>query len=360
MRALVLVPLLAGLLGPAAAQGREVVAPAGHGYEQLAGEGRTANAFAGGHHRELSLYDRSQLGFGAATIHALAWRRALGSDPAPGHSAQLVVRLATTAERPEAMSYRFAEVLGPAPVTVFSGGITLPPAGPAAAVQPFLISVPLSQPFAFDPALGNLAVDLEVQNPILAGWPRDARDRSSGSPGSFRTIAAPCRNSAGFAMTQRPTALDNCAPGRVMQIWVAGTRFDSPSVVHWIGAPRAQPVDLGPIGAPGCSFAVEPWAVLPALPVFPATNSFGYAWAEHRLPAQPALAGAELATQWLELDAPPGNSLGLILSDAILITLGQAGAPSFAVKTLHTGLAGSPVGQQLAGDRGAITRFGLR
>jgi hypothetical protein len=340
---------------------QQVVAPAGYGYASGSGEGRIGTAFAAGYQRELTLFDRQHLGFGAAVIEEIAWRHAAtAGQPSPGHTAQVVIRIAQTFEEPERMGYRFSAVLGPSPVEVFRGPVQLPPVNTNGSVRPFDVVVPLATPFAFDPARGNLAVDVEVQSPFVAGWPRDARDVRTRSVGSFRTIAAPCLNSAGFPMTQRVTAVDNCVPGGVVQTFVAGTIYTAPSVVTWVGIASPSPLDLTAIGAPGCTFAVEPWAVLPAVPVFPATTSFGYAWAEHSIPNLPQLAGASFASQWFELDAPPGNSLGVVLSDAIEITLGAAGASDYATKSLVTSLQGSDTGQQPPGDRGAITRFGLR
>lgn len=342
----------------APAQTRHVVAPTGYG--ATVGEGRVTAAFESGYQREATLYDRSVLGFGPATILELAWRRASGVDPIAGHTASVVARLAHSSQEPETMTYRFSRLLGSAPRVVFSGNLSLPAAAPGPGPHAFAAVLPLAAPFTFDPALGNLVVDLEVQNPLPAGWPRDARDVVTGTAGSFRQIAAPCTNSMGFPMTQRPTALDNCAPGRLMQIWAAGTLPTSASVVHWIGIALAQPFELTSIGAPGCTFAVEPFAVMPPVAVFPATTSFGYAWAEHRIPALPGLAGARLATQWAEFDAPPGNTLGVVFSDAIEVTLGSAATAGYSTKTMATTLQGSDIGRQLPGDRGAITRFGLR
>lgn len=351
-----------GLVLLASAHGQQqVVAPSGFGYRVGPGEGRIGTAFSSGYQRELTLFDRQHLGFGAAVIEELAWRHAsTAGQPSPGHTAQVVVRIAQTAHEPESMGYRFSAVLGASPVEVFRGPVVLPPVTANGTLRPFDVVLPLSTPFAFDPALGNLAIDVEVVSPFQAGWPRDARDVRTRTAGAFRTIAQPCVNSAGFPMTQRVTATDNCVPGGIVQTFVAGTIYTAPSVVTWVGSASPAPFDLTPIGAPGCTFAVEPWAVLPAVPVFPATTSFGYAWAEHPIPNLPQLSGAVFASQWFELDAPPGNTLGVVLSDAIEITIGVPGAADYATKTLVTSLQGSDVGQQPPGDRGAITRFGLR
>ncbi len=358
-------PLLAlvggGFVATSCPAQQQVVAPAGLGYASAPGEGRIGTAFSAGYQRELTLFDRQHLGFGTAVIEEIAWRHAAtAGQPSPGHTAQVVVRIAQTPEEPERMGYRFSGVMGPNPVEVYRGPVVLPPVTANGAVRPFDVVIPLTTPFAFDPQRGNLAVDVEVQNPFSAGWPRDARDVRTRTNGSFQVIAAPCPNSAGFPMTQRVTAVDNCVPGGVVQTFVAGTIYTAPSVVTWVGIASPSPLDLTPIGAPGCTFAVEPWAVLPAVPVFPATTSFGYAWAEYPIPNQPQLAGASFASQWFELDAPPNNTLGVVLSDAIEITLGVAGASDYATKTLVTSLQGSDTGQQPPGDRGVITRFGLR
>ena len=74
------------------------------------------------------------------------------------------VNLSTTTRNPDGLSFTFANNVGPDDTVVFSGPLTCssrfngPPSGP----KEFDIVIPLTTPFLYDPAAGNLL--LEVRN----------------------------------------------------------------------------------------------------------------------------------------------------------------------------------------------------
>jgi hypothetical protein len=351
-------PVLASLLAPVAAQSGTFVAPSGHGYERIAGEGSDPDPFGAGPSRTAQLFARSRLGFASGTIVELAWRRDAGGTGYAGGTARLVVRLAHSDAEPDTMPYRFSRLPNGPATEVFRGDLVLPaaPAGPAP--HGFAAAVPLATPFAFASSGGDLLVEIVADNLLPSAWGRDARSVQSGVPGTFRALAPPCPNSTGFALTSRPTNLSNCAPGRNMEIWAAGTLRTSSTVLHFLGPALPRPLDLTAIGAPGCVLGVDPLVVMPPVAVVPATFEFGYAYVEHRLPAALGLVGARLAWQWAELDLP-ANALGAVFSDTVEVTLGTPPS-SHGTQTLRTGLAGSDHGTQRDAEHGAITRFTVR
>jgi hypothetical protein len=73
----------------------------------------------------------------------------------------LQINLSTTARQPDGLSVSFADNVGANDTVVFHGAIALSSAfvGPASGPKAFDIVVPLTTPFLYDPAGGNLCVD---------------------------------------------------------------------------------------------------------------------------------------------------------------------------------------------------------
>jgi hypothetical protein len=95
--------------------------------------------------------------------------------------------------------------------------------------------------------------------------------------------------------------LRNLSPGR--------------STLLWIGASREQanglplPIDLGPLGMPGCALHVAPDITIPVF------NVGGQADVTIALPNEPRMIGMRFYDQALTLD-PTANALGAVLSNA--------------------------------------------
>lgn len=83
----------------------------------------------------------------------------------------------------------------------------------------------------------------------------------------------------------------------------------------WLGVPL--PIDLGPLGAPGCSLYHDLLTFL-AAPVFPS----GTASLPLAIPMDAALYGARFNCSWLNID-PKGNSLGITTSSYARLILGN-------------------------------------
>jgi hypothetical protein len=75
-----------------------------------------------------------------------------------------VIRMSTTNRNPGELSTTFADNIGPNPVVVFEGDLSLSTAntGPAAGPKGFDIVFPLQRPFTYDASASNLIFDVET------------------------------------------------------------------------------------------------------------------------------------------------------------------------------------------------------
>ncbi len=158
--------LLLTLGGPAS--GQVVVAP--NGLADL--EGDSSNSFpfnrtAGTSQRYQQVYDRSQ--FSGITAPALVTAIRFRADGSIGHSfaatlSDVRIDLATTAMPVGGLSPTFANNVGPDDAIVFGGPgggpLSLSSSASGGPPRAFDVTIPLTTPFLYDPAVGNLLLDL--------------------------------------------------------------------------------------------------------------------------------------------------------------------------------------------------------
>jgi len=82
----------------------------------------------------------------------------------------------------------------------------------------------------------------------------------------------------------------------------------------WLG--KRRPLDLGPIGAPGCLLLMSPEITLPQQ-----LDAGGGADFELFLPGDPALMGRRVFHQSAVLDAP-ANAFGIALTNGVRVDIG--------------------------------------
>jgi hypothetical protein len=112
--------------------------------------------------------------------------RILGDGPVSGTISDIEIRFSTTSAEPDGLSATFSENVGPDDSVVFKGSLTLSSAnvgnpGP----KPFDLSIPLQDPFLYDPTVGNLLMD--VRN--FSGGHVTRMD-ATGSPTTSRVFSA--------------------------------------------------------------------------------------------------------------------------------------------------------------------------
>lgn len=129
-------------------------------------------------------------------------------------------------------------------------------------------------------------------------------------PASYSPYGTGC---AGWAGTPWLTANSGRPmPGQVFRVFLHNLPPDHSTLMGlgwsnttWLGL--GLPLDLGPIGAPGCSLLMSPDLL------FPIFNWAGYATWDLAIPNQPALAGFAFYNQGVAVDH--SNALGLVFTN---------------------------------------------
>lgn len=134
------------------------------------------------------VYAGSQFPALPMVIHQLRWRpSALFGQAFSATISNLQVNLSTTARQPDGLSALFAENVGSNDTVVFSGPITLSSAftGPANGPKAWDIVVPLTTPFLYDPAAGNLLVDIRNHSGSLVTFVDAGQAAGDGASRAF-------------------------------------------------------------------------------------------------------------------------------------------------------------------------------
>jgi acid phosphatase len=104
----------------------------------------------------------SRFAAGGEMIDTIGFRAHAPGVPFSGFVAQLQVNLSTTSKNPDGLSSTFADNIGPNDTQVFSGPIAVSANNSTSpgAVNTFDIVIRLSTPFLYNPAGGNLLIDI--------------------------------------------------------------------------------------------------------------------------------------------------------------------------------------------------------
>jgi hypothetical protein len=274
-------------------------------YEWIAGASREL--------RQQTLIGASHLsGMVGRELRALELRRTAVDEVYQGGTAQLEVRLSISPRTPLDCSPKYLDNVGPQPVLVFQGQVTLPtsPAHPGSQVAwtpANVVRVPFQVPFVY--LGGTLLVDI-LGTPIAGQtadwWMADAEFEDL--KGTAVQVGAGCGIYGGAQREWSHVAPRTLLPGAHARFWAYGTPNGLALAVF--GAESAVPIPLASFGitTPGCNLHLQPGLILatnvtifepeshPLLAAFGAT-----AEARLKLPAAPWLFGFTLTTQWLDM-----------------------------------------------------------
>jgi hypothetical protein len=144
----------------------------------------------------------------------------------------LQISLSTTLRSPGALSPVYSNNIGTDACTVFSGALSVSStfSGPAEGPKAFDIVVPLQTPFVYDPAQGNLLLD--VKN--ISGSTASLLSGLANSLNEVSRVAGGLASASGTA--------DNY--GDVLLV-VSGPTNVPPELPHVVGQPESQAVDAG-------------------------------------------------------------------------------------------------------------------
>jgi hypothetical protein len=266
------------------------------------------------------------------TLTALEFRRTAVNETYTGGAAHLTVTLSSTPRTALTTSATFAANVGPQPVQVFAGTVTLPTspatAGPGTSVAwtpQNTVRIAFTTPFVYPG--GTLLVDIEGQ-PIpgqqAQWWMTDAVFEDIA--GTVTEISPGCCVTGGPQTDWSWVAKRSLVLGGTAQCRAYGPIGSVGFAVF--GAPT-PPVPLGALGLPAasasCVLGVWPIDVVMVAPFEPVWPSFPFGDAEVRvtIPNHPGLLGASMATQWFE----PSQ---MVSSNTLLWTI----APSAPVQNL--------------------------
>ncbi|GAB4139778.1 MAG: hypothetical protein Fur0037_06130 [Planctomycetota bacterium] len=208
-------------------------------------EGSTNNTFPWSHNswiwpglRTMALYDSTNFtnaSIGSPiTITGLRWRAEGGSQSWTGGVYRDVeIRMATSAADAMSPASSFGGNLGPDAVTVYRGPVTIAPAPLVVGTPgPWFVEVRLTRPFFYDPAAGDLAIDVDISNANGANW-QGGTTPALDVDRSFSTLASRI-----WGSSQYPGTNGTQAPfGIVCEVSYVPVAGHASAVPHGVGCP---------------------------------------------------------------------------------------------------------------------------
>ncbi|MBK8974419.1 MAG: hypothetical protein IPM29_00690 [Planctomycetes bacterium] len=263
-----------------------------------------------------------------------------GGDDAVGGRVHLALEVGLAATSAAAASPVFADNMAGTPELTLQLTLDLPARpsptiAPASWAEPDAVLLPFPSPVRVRGA--GLCLDLRTRPavdpgtgvPLAPYWPVDAWIRPPEQP------LEPLGGGCGIgALDVTTTGVEGLALAGTATFQLATQRTDGLATLA-LGLDLPVPggeqrIELGALGAPGCTLHLWPLALLPApLTALPRTPSRGLALIEERIPNLPAFASVGLRSQWIIPD-PGANALGAALSPAHRARIGTATPPGHA------------------------------
>ena len=244
------------------------------------------------------------------TITAIEFRRTSANETYQGGAAHLDVSLSLAPHDPLDCSRTFDDNVGPAPVQVFSGTVTIP-TSPGVATQAVnwssqnTIRVPFTVPFQYSG--GPLCIDI-VGNPIAGQeanwWMADAEFEDLS--GAVLEIGTGCGLYGGPSGRWADVAERSLVAGGHAHMFAYGTPYGLAIAAIGDKSPVGMPLSaLGFNSNPGCALFLSNIYLLEAMLFVPDPNPAlgprgGRADLELKLPATSAALGFRMTTQWLD------------------------------------------------------------
>jgi len=290
------------------------------------------------------------------TIDSITVRRNMGdNEPLDGGLLHLQVWLSHSRRGALAMSTYFAGNRGPDQIPVFDNTISVPPAPaapttPAPWTSPYAVKITFAKRFTYQG--GPLCIEI-LTRPVQGQTPPWFTIDAIVEPGGGTVVQY--GDSCVPGMGTMPAGADghSVVVGSTGLFYLRGLR-NTGQAFCMFGTSRSQygtvalPVELSPLGAPGCHLHTNPLAFNnPAGIESPVGGSPGLARWGLLIPPLPALAGAKIYTQWAVVD-PGLNPLNLTFSNGVELTIGAA-RPHWDTGWIESPEESSPIGLQLTG-----------
>lgn len=297
------------------------------------GNARTHVPFSYTPTRFQQAFDRAEFAANP-TIGRLAFRRDEQQGETPSYDVDLEIDLAYTTRAPKALSMRFSDNVEPGTAVKVFRRRTIRVHGARRLPRPgeWDLRIPLDAPFVVRPPKGrHLLLDVRVHShsmgnrPFATWWdafqgPSLTRIYSDKTPNAQSGVRDDLNLVVAFApaapgrLPPRLQADGVPHPGESFAVVLRDAPPNAPTALAhgwsrttWGGAPL--PLDLGPLGAPGCRLLTD-WFLLIAAPA----DAVGQAAIRYAIPNDPNLTGVGFYQQFLVLD-PAANALGLSVSN---------------------------------------------
>ena len=266
-------------------------------------------------------YDTADLPVTVATITELAWHRNnFWLNTMPAGTITMTIVIGTSPNAPALTSNAFATNLAHGTSTVFSGTVSWPSVSKGTGPAPYTHSVMLASPYAYAPGTDKSFVVDVVEtastyvnaSPLVdASEPDIGRRFENGglqlscrfhngnySGGLDGSVFAALNNNGGLWYLRFTGLLPNAA-GYMM---LSAYGLDRPG-------PYTLPLDLAPLGAPGCKWTIG----FELGPIFPIVVDASGSARGPNLIVPPGLGGDWFYDQSVFLD-PTANALGLVVT----------------------------------------------
>lgn len=181
--------------------------------------------------RYQQIYDKSQFGGSPQIINSIAFRAHSPGVPFSGSVPQLQVSLSTTAKAPDALSSTFADNVGADTTQVFNGPLAVAAnnSSTPGAVNGFDIVITFTTPFPYDPAKGNLLVDVRNLQGGVETPPLDQEIDGTNAVGDSVSRVYNYGDANATAASQTGSTPENDTVGLVTQFGTAAVPAPSPS-----------------------------------------------------------------------------------------------------------------------------------
>ncbi len=276
-------------------------------------------------------------------------------------SAQVTVRLSSRAVGVTSAVPVFAANHGPDEAIVFQGSVSFP-ASPAlsnrndpdwSAVHAF--TIPIVSPFLYTG--GTLCIDLEGTPTQTTRWPVDYHGDLA--MGALIRMGSACGPVASVSTKTLRASDWSLRAGATARLALIGER-DSFGMLMLGAQPISPGLDLGFLGAPGCTLHLVPMlSIAAAVTVRPGRSARhpGIGSVDLQIPNESNFVGAQFYAQWANV-----KDLRLTTSDAALVQLANAMPPLDAATVTSSRADGLPMpttGMVMPGHM-PVLRFGVQ
>ena len=310
------------------------------------------------------IYDVKDIKVPAALLREMYFRRSsyVGNENYP-YKAAMDITLSMGPNPPAGANPTFKNNIGGNPVNVFKGTVNLPNTKyvPPPNLPPWNVKIVFTKPFPYISVKGkSLVVDATCTAYTSLGtksgsWYMDMLIPPPGKRVSNPSAQPSCKFSNGKynnSISHRNPVLGGVWYVRYNNVLPNTSGFGALGNVGAKGkwGPFTLPFDLGPLGAPGCS-----WSVNVLITVALTSNSSGSAsWPSIPVPNNPVLAGASFYDHAALLD-PKANALGIVTTWSSKWTIGGGFTPpgSIVYKYRDT-TPPSPTGNLRTGNAVAV------